>query len=354
MKNVKIAGRAVGAGNSVYVIAEAGVNHDGRVEKAFALVDAACDAGADCVKFQTFKAERVATVDAQKARYQKALTDPNEKQIDMLRRLELSDEELTSVFAYCRKKNIQFMSTPYNREDVDLLERLGVEAYKLASISIAEPLLLSYVAQKSKPMIVSAGLATLAEIDSGLRTIRQAGNEDIVLLQCTTNYPADPAEANLRTVPAMQQIFDVVTGYSDHTESQSCCIAATALGASVIERHITLDRSDDGPDHAASSDPAQFKSLVDAIRETEAALGTGKKVPTSSELENIGEMRRSIVLRHDVAAGAVLTLDDLDFRRPGTGIRPDLAPLLEGASTVCDIQAGVHLDWSMVKLNNNS
>ncbi len=354
MLDITISNRLVGDGHEVFIIAEAGVNHDGSLDKALALVDAAWDVGADCVKFQTFKAERVATDKAVKARYQRELTDPAESQVEMLRRLELSDDDLKSVIDHCRAKGILFLSTPYNREDVDLLDRLGVAAYKLASISIAEPLFLSYVAKKGKPLILSAGLATLAEIDTGLRAIRETGNQDIALLQCTTNYPADPAEANLTTIPAMKKSFGVITGYSDHTKSESCCIAATALGATIIERHITLDRSAEGPDHAASSDPAQFKALVASIRETEAALGNGYKAPTASEQTNLREMRRSVVLRTDMKKGDRLSLDDFDFRRPGSGIRPDQVDLLAGVQLTCDVTAGVLLDWSMIDASSRN
>lgn len=346
---VSIAGRPVGPGNPVHVIAEAGVNHDGDPARARLLVDAAAEAGADCVKFQTFKAERVAVATAPKAAYQLETTDPAESQIAMLRRLELADDALPGLIAHGAARGVAVISTPYNEEDVDLLDSLGVAAFKLASIHLAEPHFLAYTARKGRPLIVSCGMATLAEIDRGLAAIRAAGDPPVVLLQCTTNYPSAPAEANLRTIPAMAAAFGVPVGYSDHTTSDSACLAAVALGAVVIEKHLTLDRSLPGPDHAASQDPAGFRGLVQAIREVEAALGDGIKRPTPSELRNKTNMRRSLVARCAIEAGQPIEPALLTCRRPATGLAPALVDELGGFVAARPIAAGEMLAWAMLR-----
>lgn len=344
-----ISGRPVGPGHPVHVIAEAGVNHDGDPARALLLIDAAADAGADCVKFQTFKAERVAVASAPKAAYQLETTDPAESQVAMLRRLELADDALPGLVAHGRARGIAVISTPYNEEDVDLLDSLGVAAFKLASIHLAEPHFLAYAARKGRPLIVSCGMATLAEIDRGLAAIRDAGDPPVVLLQCTTNYPSDPAEANLRTIPALAAAFGVPVGYSDHTTSDSACLAAVALGAVVIEKHLTLDRSLPGPDHAASQDPAGFKGLVRGIREVEAALGDGIKRPTPSELRNKPNMRRSLVARCAIEAGQRIEPELLTCRRPASGLAPALVGELRAFVAARPIAAGEMLAWSMLR-----
>lgn len=344
-----IAGRPVGPGHPVHVIAEAGVNHDGDPARARLLVDAAAQAGADCVKFQTFKAERVAVAAAPKAAYQLETTDPGESQIAMLKRLELADEELPGLIAHGRARGVAVISTPYNEEDVDLLDRLDVAAFKLASIHLAEPHFLAYAARKGRPLIVSCGMATLAEIDRGLEAIRRAGDPPVVLLQCTTNYPSDPAEANLRTIPALATAFGVPVGYSDHTPTDSACLAAVALGAVMIEKHLTLDRTLPGPDHAASQDPQGFAGLVRGIREVEAALGDGIKRPTPSEARNKPNMRRSLVARCAIAEGQAIEPGLLTCRRPATGLAPALVDELAGFVAARPIAAGEMLAWSMLR-----
>lgn len=345
MQDLVIDGRPVGHGHSVFVIAEAGVNHDGDPALAHALVEAALGAGADCVKFQTFKAERVARDDAPKADYQLRTTDPGESQIAMLRRLELPDDALPALIADCRARGIAFMSTPYNVEDAELLGRLGAPALKLASIHMAEPMFLRQVARLGRPMVVSTGMATLAEVDAGVRAIRDTGNDRFVVLQCTTNYPSRVADANLRAMATMRAALDVPVGYSDHTQTDTAVIAAVALGACVIERHFTLDPNRPGPDHSSSLDPAAFARMVAAIRETEAALGSGRKEPCAAERANTAGMRRSIVARHAIPAGRPIAEADLTFKRPATGLAPALADLLVGRIARRPIAAGAPLTW---------
>lgn len=340
-----IAERPVGIGAPVFVIAEAGVNHDGDRAEALALVGLARKAGADCVKFQTFKAERVATAQAPKAPYQLQSTDCSETQIDMLRRLELSEADHAAVVQECRRLGIVFMSTPYNREDVELLVHIGAPALKLASIHAAEPDFVHFAASQGKPIILSTGMATLAEVDEAVRAIRDSGNHQFAILQCTTNYPSAPSDANLRAMVTMQRAFQCNVGYSDHTEGDVACIAAVALGACVLEKHFTRDRSRSGPDHAASLEPSAFSALVHSVRTAEAALGNGLKVPAAAEQANAPYMRRSLVAARKLAAGEALAPEMLTERRPGTGLRPALLGDVLGRRLIRGLEAGEMLTW---------
>ncbi len=312
----------IGSGHPVFVIAEAGVNHNGKKDLALALVEAAHKAGADCVKFQTFSAGSVAIGQAEKAPYQRATTRSAGSQIDMIKTLELPRDAYPEIQAACDALGLVFLSTPCNPEDVDFLEALGVIAYKVASFQIVELDFLAHVARKAKPIFLATGMATLAEVDRAVQTIRDAGNNQLVLLQCTTNYPSRVEDANLGVLQVLRESFKVHVGYSDHTETPACCVAAAALGAVVLEKHLTLDKSLSGPDHQASADPAEFRRLVDLVRQAEAALGTGLKQPTAAELVNLPYMRRSIVAQTTIPAGAILTAEMLACKRPGTGISP--------------------------------
>jgi N,N'-diacetyllegionaminate synthase len=334
--------------NRVYVIAEAGVNHNGSLDLARKLVLAAKQAGADAVKFQTFKAERVAQSDAPKADYQLRNTDRAESQIEMLRKLELPDAAHTELIALCRKTEIEFLSTPYNEEDIDFLAALGVNALKLASIHCVEPHLLRYAARSGRHLLVSTGMATLAEVDEAVKAIRSTGHEDFTLLQCTTNYPSRVADANLRTIPLLRERYQCAVGYSDHTQSDTSCIAAVALGATMIEKHFTLDKTLPGPDHTSAAEPAEFAALVRKIRATEAALGSGIKEPCEAEMENATNMRRSLVARRDIAAGEVITEAALTCRRPANGLSPRVVDEIVGRQAVVAIPAGTRLTREMI------
>lgn len=333
--------------NKVYVIAEAGVNHNGDPALARQLVRAAKEAGADCVKFQTFSADQLVTVNAPKADYQLKVTNPKESQRDMLKRLELNPAAYQSLLAYCRELNIDFLSTPYNEQDIIFLENLGVNAFKVASGQIVEPAFLTAVAHTGRPIFLSTGMATLAEVDEAIRVIRAAGNDRITLLQCTTNYPSRLEDANLRTITKMSAAFDVAVGYSDHTPSDTACLVSIGLGARVIEKHLTLDKAMPGPDHSSSADPAEFANLVRLIREAELTLGTGRKEPCIAELENCRGMRRSIVAARHIRAGEIFSLDMLHYKRPGTGIRPNLLPEILGCAATRNIEADELISWSM-------
>lgn len=333
--------------NKVYVIAEAGVNHNGDAELARQLVRVAKEAGADCVKFQTFKADQLVTLNAPKADYQLKVTNPKESQWEMLKRLELSPTAYQSLIAYCRELDIDFLSTPYNVEDVMFLMNLGVSAFKVASGQIIEPAFLAAVAHTGRPIFLSTGMATLAEVDEAVRVIRAAGNDQITLLQCTTNYPSRLEDANLRTIPTMSAAFGVSMGYSDHTQSDTACLVSIGLGARVIEKHLTLDKEMPGPDHSSSADPVEFANLVRLIREAELTLGTGRKEPCIAELENSRGMRRSVVAARQIKAGEVFTPEMLLYKRPGTGIRPNLLPEILGCTATCDIAIDERITWSM-------
>jgi len=349
-QTIEIGGREIGHGRPVYVIAEAGVNHNGDPERAIELVTRASESGADCVKFQTFTAENIVTRAAPKAAYQLKVTDPSESQFDMLKKLELQPGDYGRLIDACRAHDIQFLSTPYNRADTDFLNDLGVDGFKIASGQLVELPFLEYTARLGKPMIVSTGMATLGEVDAALTTIRGTGNDRIVLLQCTTNYPSAIEDANVRAMVSMRDCFNVLTGYSDHTQNNYSVYAATALGACLIEKHFTLDTRLPGPDHSCSLIPAQFADMVVGIRDVERALGSGVKRPTAAELANASGMRRSIVAKQYIAAGSTITGEMLDFKRPASGIEPKMLGHVVGKTARRDIQPDTPLtfgdiDW---------
>jgi len=337
----------IGDDAPVFVIAEAGVNHNGDLKNAFELLRLAGEAGADCVKFQTYKAERVVTASAPKAHYQMLSTDPTETQIEMLRKLELDRPAHESLVEASKQSQTTFLSTPYNEEDADLLDDLGVGAFKLASIHAVEPGFLKYVADKGKPIILSTGMTTLSEVDEAVRAVQSTGNDQLILLHCTTNYPTAAEEVNLR---AMLQLmtFGYPVGFSDHTQTDTACLAAVALGARVIEKHFTLDKHLPGPDHSSSVDPVELARLVSGIREAEVILGKVTKAPTPSEIVNAKGMRRSIVARRKIRKGEVVEASSLTYRRPASGLRPSLLQDIEGRCAARDIEEGEILAWEAI------
>lgn len=331
-----------------FVIAEAGVNHNGDMAIACRLIEEAKRVGADCVKFQSFRAERVATRSAPKAAYQLKVTDAEESQFDMLKALELSPAQHADLVAHCKRHDIQFLSTPYDIQDAEMLASVGVRGFKLASIHLVELPYLKDLASLGLPLILSTGMATLAEVDVAVRTLRDAGHDEFVVLQCTTNYPSRVEDANLRAMATMRDALGVCVGYSDHTEGTAVTLAAVAMGARVIEKHFTLDRAMPGPDHACSSDPGEFGTLVRGIRDIEAALGTGVKLPSAAERANTVGMRRSIVALRDLAPGETLQRADVAFKRPATGIPPARLDELLGRQVVAPVPADTPLDWHHV------
>jgi len=348
MKDIHINQRPVGKNHPAYIIAEAGVNHNGSLDLALDLVREAKKTGADCVKFQTFKAAQIVTPEAPKANYQLQVTDPGESQFEMLKKLELQTEDWQKIMAFCRELDIQFLSTPYNKEDADLLAELGVDAFKIASGQLVETPFLDYVARKGKPMIISSGMATLAEVYEGVQAIRNAGNHDIILLQCTTNYPSTLEDANVRTMVSMSESMNVLTGYSDHVPNNYACYAAVALGACLIEKHFTLDTAMEGPDHSSSLDPAAFTQLVKGIRNVEASLGSAVKSPTATEIANTQGMRRSLIALKAISAGTVIEEKDLGYKRPATGIPPSMLRDVVGKTVRKDIPADVPIPFDAI------
>ncbi len=346
---VQLQSKTIGLGYPVFIIAEIGVNHNGNIDLALDSIEQAKKAGADCVKFQTFKAGQVVLQNAPKAAYQLKTTPQSESQIQMLKKLELPFDAYQEIVKLCKKLNIIFLSTPYNYSDVDFLESLDVPAYKIASGQVIELSFLEYVAKKKKPIFLSTGMATLAEVDSAVNTILKTGNDSLILLQCTTNYPSRLEDANLLAIKTMGQSFHSIIGYSDHTQSHTACIASVALGASVIEKHFTLDKTLPGPDHSTSANPTEFAELVKFIRESEKVLGTGIKQPSKVEIENSIGMRRSIVANTMINAGETITNEMLTFKRPSTGINPSLIYQLLGRKARRTIHPDEMIDWDDIQ-----
>lgn len=330
MKNVMVGNRLIGKGEFSFIIAEAGVNHNGSVELAKKLIDAAKEAGVDAVKFQTFKAENVVTQNAEKAEYQKETTGVEESQYEMIKKLELTDYDFKELADYAKKRSITFLSTPFDSKSVDLLNEINVPAFKVPSGEITNFLLLTHITKKEKPIILSTGMATLGEVEEALNVIRSEGVKDVILLHCVSNYPAKIEDVNLRAMETLKQAFKIPVGFSDHTLGITASIAAVALGACVIEKHFTLDRNLPGPDHKASLEPKELKNMVNTIREVERALGDGIKRPTKDEEEIKKVARRSIVARVDIPGGTIITEDMLDVKRPGTGIVPKYFDFIVG------------------------
>ncbi len=346
-KDLNFGKRVVGSGHPAFVIAEAGVNHNGELDLAFKLVDAAVAAGADAVKFQTFIASEVITANAAKAEYQKTTTGEQESQLEMVKRLELSFGDFRKLKIYCDDQGITFLSTPFDSKSVDFLAGLGVVAFKISSGDLTNDPLLRHVAAQKRPVILSTGMSDLDEVRDALAVIKAAGNDDVVLLQCVTNYPAAPEDINLRAMLSMQAAFDVNVGFSDHTLGIEVPLAAVALGACVIEKHFTLDKNFTGPDHRASLEPHEFKAMVCGIRKVEASLGNGHKGPAASEASNAAVARRSIVAARDISAGTMVTPAEIAFKRPGTGLPPRMADQLLGKTARVNVPAGSLLELGM-------
>ncbi len=347
MQAIQINERWVGPGYPCFVIAEAGVNHNGDINMAKQLVDVASEVGADAIKFQTFKAERLVTRDAPKANYQRQTTGTQESQFEMLRRLELSEDAHAELVAYCKKRGLLFMSTPFDEGSADLLADLGIPVYKIPSGEITNIPYLKHVASKGRPLIVSTGMSYLGEVEKAVRAIESTGNTQFVLLHCVSNYPAAPEDINLSAMKTMATAFNTLVGYSDHTEGLEIAFASVAMGACVLEKHFTLDRELPGPDHRASIEPEQFAALIQGVRSIEAALGDGRKQPAASEADTASVARKSLVAAAALKAGTVITEEMVAIRRPGTGLLPDLYPMLIGRQLNVDVKSGTLFDLSM-------
>ncbi|WP_297431719.1 N-acetylneuraminate synthase [Sulfurimonas sp.] len=309
---------------SVFIIAEAGVNHNGSVELAKKLIDVASDAGADAVKFQTFKAEKLVSKNAQKAEYQKETTDADESQFAMIKKLELDLVTYIELMAYCKNKEIMFLSTPFDLESIAMLDDLGLQIFKISSGEITNLPYLRAVGALKKKVILSTGMATMDEVGAAFRVLVEAGTpkKNITILHANTMYPTPMEDVNLRAMPNIGKTFNVAYGYSDHTLGIEVDIAAVALGASVIEKHFTLDKTMQGPDHKASLEPHELKAMVQGIRNIELALGSEVKKPSPSEIPNMQVARKSIVAAKEIKKGEILTVENLTVKRPGNGMSP--------------------------------
>jgi len=310
--------------NKVFIIAEAGVNHNGSIELAYKLIDIAVESGADAVKFQTFKAENVVSKNAQKAEYQKQTTDASESQFDMIKRLELDIDAHKKLIDYCQEKNIMFLSTPFDHESIDLLNELQLQIFKIPSGEITNLPYLRYIGSLNKKVFLSTGMSNLGEVGDALNILINAGTskDNITVLHANTMYPTPMEDVNLNAMLTIQKEFAVAVGYSDHTLGIEVDIAAVAMGASIIEKHFTLDKGMEGPDHKASLEPEELKAMVSAIRNIEKALGSNEKILSPSEEINLNIARKSIVASCPIRKGELLSEKNISTKRPGTGISP--------------------------------
>jgi len=349
MIKIKIGNKWVGEGQPCFIIAEAGVNHNGDIEIAKKLIDAAKDAGADAVKFQTFKTENVVTKHTQMAEYQKKNTEKEESQFEMIKKFELDYKDFEALREYCDKRGITFLSTPHSSDAIDFLEPL-VPVYKVGSGDLTNIPFLRELAKKRKPIILSTGMATLDEIDEAVKTVRKSGDNKIILLQCVTSYPARTEDVNLRVIQTLKQAFKLPAGLSDHTLSTIIPAVATAMGACVIEKHFTLDKNLPGPDHKASLEPEELKEMIRNIRDVEKAMGDGIKRPTAEEEEIKKIVRKSIVAKVDIPKRSTITRDMLEIKRPGTGIPPKYVEEVIGAKAKIGIHKEEVIEWNKIEI----
>ena len=308
--------------NKVFIIAEAGVNHNGSMELALRLVDKAVEAGVDCVKFQTFITENEISKNAEKAEYQKGTTGDEENEFDMVKKLELSFEQFREIASYCKKKGILFLSTPFDLDSITFLDSMDIFCWKIPSGEITNLPHLIKIAKTHRDIIMSTGMCEMKEIQTAIDVLKKYGAGEITLLHCNTEYPTPFEDVNLAAMETMRKTFGMPVGYSDHTLGIEVPIAAVALGASVIEKHFTLDRNMEGPDHKASLEPQELKKMVEAIRHIEQAMGDGVKCPTESEKKNIAVARKSIVAKYPIKKGEKFSEENLCVKRPGDGINP--------------------------------
>lgn len=348
MKNtiIKIGRREIGECRPIYIIAEAGVNHNGRLDMALQLVEKAKEAGADAVKFQTFKTEKITTVHAASAEYQAEKTG---RQFDMLKRLELSYNDFRKLSAFCKKRNIEFLSSAFDEGSMDFLIELGIKALKLGSGEITNLPLIMHAAKSGLPVILSTGMSDLFEIRYAVNIFKVARNPKLCLLHCVSQYPAPMDSLNLKAIVTLNKKFKVPTGFSDHTMGFTAAVASAALGASVIEKHFTLDKDMEGPDHKASSSPDELKEYITAIRDTEKALGTGEKKIANAEMDVKDLVRKSVVAAMPIPMNARITPEMLTTKRPGTGIQPCEIPKLVGTEAKQDIPADTLIQWEMLR-----
>ena len=345
MEQIMIGQRLVGPGCPVYVIAEAGKNHNGKVELAKDLVKAAASAGVDAVKFQSIKTEDLMVRSGLRPDYFDDALESKESEFDITKKLELPDPAHKPLAQLARRNRLHFLSTPEDHGHVELLAELKVPAFKVSSLNIDNYPLLRHIASIGKPMIISTGMATLGEVEMALSTVNNAGCNEVILLQCTSNYPAEPGDINLNAMITMEETFDVPVGYSDHTMGISVALAAVALGACLIEKHFTLSRDMDGPDHRLSAEPREMKNLVDQIRIVEESLGSPVKAPTESELVMKSFKRRSIVTTRKISKGSKIKVKDIAMKCPGTGLPAKYLDLVIGRKAKRDLKSDTIIRW---------
>lgn len=346
---IKVGNKIIGDNYPCFIIAEAGVNHNGDINLAKELIDKAVYAGVDAVKFQTFKSEKLVTGYASMAKYQKNNIGSEDSQLNMLKKLELSYNEFVELKDYCDKKKIIFMSTPFDFESSDFLNSIGVDAFKISSADLNNIPLLEHIADFKKPIILSSGMATLGEIEDALISLNNKEVEDVAVLHCTSNYPAALQSVNLKAMDTIKNSFKVLGGYSDHTEGISIPVAAAALGANIIEKHFTLDKNMEGPDHKASLEPEELRSMVKAIRDVEMALGSGIKMFTKSEMDTMAVARKSIVASVDIKEGQIIGMDDLEYKRPGSGLSPKYYKMVLGKKARKEIKQDEQITLDLIQ-----
>nr|QNO48820.1 hypothetical protein IMBEDNDK_00030 [Methanosarcinales archaeon ANME-2c ERB4] len=338
MEKIRIGNTLIGNGEPCFIVAEAGVNHDGDINLAKKLIDAAKEAGADAVKFQTWKTENMILKDVEMAEYQKENISYKESQYEMLKKLELPYAGHFELKKYADRLGLVFFSTMEDKESIDfLIKNLKIPLIKVGSGDLTNYPLLKYTARFKKPMVLSTGMATLSEVDEAVRTVLNEGNDNIILLQCTTQYPCTYEDINLRAMLGLKETFKTIVGFSDHSLGVECAVAAIALGAKYIEKHFTLDRNLSGPDHKASLEPEEFKRMVDAIRNTEKALGDGIKKPMPSELKNKKITVRKIVASKGIKKGEPLNEDNITFKRAKYGLDARYYIFVDGKRAKKDI-----------------
>lgn len=336
-----------------FIIAEAGVNHNGDIRLAYKLIDAAKEAGVDCIKFQTFKTEKVISKNTEMASYQKENLQNKDTQYEMVKKLELSYENFKDLKNYCQKVGIQFLSTPDEEESLDfLVDKLNMEIIKVGSGELTNYPYLKKIALKNKDIIISTGMSNLSEIEKALECIRKYNNKEIIALHCTTNYPCPMEEVNLLAMNTIKEAFKIKVGYSDHTLGIEVPIAAVALGAEVIEKHFTLDKNMEGPDHKASLNPEELKLMVKSIRNIEKALGDGIKKPNKSEELIKKVVRRRVIIARDLEKGHILTEEDLEYKRANNGIEVEFYESILGKKLVCFKSKEDILEWGEIENAN--
>jgi N,N'-diacetyllegionaminate synthase len=340
--------RSIGIGQPCWVIAEAGVNHNGDITIAHKLIDAAYQSGADAVKFQTYRADKLVSPSADKAGYQKDREAPEETQLEMLKRLALTDQDFIELKSHCDSLGIEFLSSPFDEESVEFLASLGIKAFKVPSGEITNLPLLRLISSKRTPVILSTGMSWLGEIEAALQAVRSEYPCQVAILHCVSSYPAPIEDTNLRAMQTLSRAFGLPVGFSDHSLGIEISLAAATLGAVIIEKHLTLDRTLKGPDHAASLLPEELKRLTEGIRTIEKALGNGMKRPMPSEAELRHLARKSVAAASDIDAGAEITAQDIAILRPAIGIEPMLRDRVIGRRTRDKILAGSPITWDLL------